>query len=78
MQRVIDGFPGFAHKDGLCLTSESVPDSYQNEHYFRPPYGFGRFWELPGTVDMDTEVISATPGHIEKKMEMAYCLPLWP
>jgi hypothetical protein len=67
-QKVIEGLPGFAQKDGLYLAAESAPDSYQNEHYYSDhPMVLGAFGMLPGTVEMDTAVMAATFDHIEKK-----------
>lgn len=66
-QKVIDGLPGFAQKDGLYLAAESAPDSYENEHYYSDhPMVLGAFGMLPGTVEMDTVIMSATFDHIEK------------
>ncbi len=66
-QKVIDGLPGFAQKDGLYLAAESAPDSYQNEHYYSDhPMVLGTFGMLPGTMKMDTAVMAATFDHIEK------------
>jgi hypothetical protein len=66
-QKVIDGLPGFAQKDGLYLAAESAPDSYENEHYYSDhPMVLGAFGMLPGTVEMDTLIMSATFDHIEK------------
>jgi hypothetical protein len=66
-QKVIDGLPGFAEKNGLYLAAESAPDSYENEHYYSDhPMVLGAFGMLPGTVEMDTLIMSATFDHIEK------------
>lgn len=66
-QKVIDGLPQFAQKDGLYLAAESAPDSYENEKYYSDhPMVLGAFGILPGTVKMDTTVMSATFDHIEK------------
>jgi hypothetical protein len=66
-QKVIDGLPGFAQKDGLYLAAESAPDSYENEHYYSDhPMVLGAFGMMPGTVEMDTAIMSATFDHIEK------------
>jgi hypothetical protein len=66
-QNVIDQLPGFAQKNGLYLAAESAPDSYQNEHYYSDhPMVLGAFGMLPGTVEMDTLIMSATFDHIEK------------
>ena len=66
-QKVIDGLPGFAQKGGLYLAAESAPDSYENEHYYSDhPMVLGAFGMMPGTVVMDTAIMSATFDHIEK------------
>ncbi len=66
-QKIIDGLPGFAQKDGLYLAAESAPDSYENEHYYSDhPMVLGAFGMMPGTVEMDTAMMSATFDHIEK------------
>ncbi len=66
-QKVIDGLPTFAQKNGLYLAAESAPDSYENEHYYSDhPMVLGAFGMLPGTVEMDTAVMAATFDHIEK------------
>ncbi len=66
-QKVIDGLPPFAQKNGLYLAAESVPDSYENEHYYSDhPMVLGAFGMMPGTVEMDSAVMAATIGHIEK------------
>ncbi len=66
-QNVIEGLPPFAQKNGLYLAAESAPDSYENEHYYSDhPMVLGAFGMMPGTVEMDTAVMAATFGHIEK------------
>jgi len=66
-QKVINGLPGFAQKEGLYLAAESAPDSYENEHYYSDhPMVLGAFGMMPGTVEMDTAIMSATFDHIEK------------
>jgi hypothetical protein len=66
-QKVIDGLPAFTQKNGLYLAAESAPDSYENEHYYSDhPMVLGAFGMLPGTVEMDTTIMSATFDHIEK------------
>ncbi|HSO87086.1 MAG TPA: hypothetical protein VLQ91_11070 [Draconibacterium sp.] len=66
-QKVIDGLPAFAQKNGLYLAAESAPDSYENEHYYSDhPMVLAAFGMLPGTVEMDTAIMSATFDHIEK------------
>ena len=65
-QKVIDGLPEFAQKDGLYLAAESAPDSYENERYYSDhPMVLGAFGIMPGTVKMDTTLMSATFDHIE-------------
>ena len=66
-QKVIDGLPPFAQKNGLYLAAEGASDSYENEHYYSDhPMVLGAFGMLPGTVEMDTAVMAATFNHIEK------------
>lgn len=66
-QKVIDGLPPFAQKNGLYLAAESAPDSYENEHYYSDhPMVLGAFGMLPGTVELDTTVMTATFNQIEK------------
>ena len=66
-QKVINGLPGFAEKNGLYLAAESAPDSYENEHYYSDhPMVLGAFGMMPGTVEMDTAIMSATFDHIDK------------
>lgn len=66
-QKVIDGLPPFAQKNGLYLAAESAPDSYENEHYYSDhPMILGAFGMLPGTVEIDTAVMAVTFNHIEK------------
>lgn len=66
-QKVINGLPSFAQKNGLYLAAESAPDSYENEHYYSDhPMVLGAFGMLPETVEMDTAVMAATFDYIEK------------
>jgi len=66
-QKVIDGLPGFAQKDGLYLAAESAPDSYENVHYYSDhPMVLGAFGIMPCTVEIDTAIMAATFDHIEK------------
>ncbi len=66
-QKVIEGLPTFAQKNELYLAAESAPDSYENERYYSDhPMVLGAFGILPGTVEMDTAIMSATFDHIEK------------
>ena len=66
-QKVIDGLPGFAQKDGLYLAAESAPESYENEDYFSDhPMVLGAFGILPKTVEMDTAIMANTFDYIEK------------
>lgn len=66
-QKVIDGLPGFAQKNGLYLAAESAPDSYENEDYFSDhPMVLGAFGILPKTVEMDTALMASTFDYIEK------------
>ncbi|HSH19373.1 MAG TPA: hypothetical protein VLA03_02915 [Draconibacterium sp.] len=75
-QKVIDGLPAFAQKDGLYLAAESAPDSYENEHYYSDhPMVLGAFGIMPGTVKLDTAIMAATFDHIEKiwNWERTWC-----
>ncbi len=66
-QKVIDGLPEFAQKDGLYLAAESAPDSYQNERYYSDhPMVLGAFGMLPSTLKMDTSVMAATFDRINE------------
>ena len=66
-QKVIDGLPQFAQKDGLYLAAESAPDSYKNERYYSDhPMVLGAFGMMPGVNEIDTAVMSATFDHIDK------------
>lgn len=66
-QKVIDGLPTFAQKDGLYLAAESAPDSYTNEEHFSDhPMVLGAFGILPKTVELDTAVMASTFDYIEK------------
>jgi hypothetical protein len=64
-QKVIDGLPPFAQKDGLYLAAESAPDSYTNERYFSDhPMVLGAFGLLPETVPAEKAVMLNTLNHI--------------
>ncbi|MFB6320294.1 hypothetical protein [Saccharicrinis sp. FJH54] len=66
-QKVIEGLPTFARKDGLYLAAESAPDSYTNEeHYSDHPMVLGAFGILPNTVGVDTSVMANTFDYIEE------------
>jgi hypothetical protein len=64
-QKVIDGLPPFAQKDGKYLAAESAPDSYENEHYYSDhPMVLGAFGLLPETVPADREIMGNTFEYI--------------
>lgn len=66
-EKVMNGLPEFAQKDGLYLAAESAPDSYTNEeHYSDHPMVLGAFGILPNTVGVDTTVMAATFDYIEE------------
>lgn len=65
-QKVIDGLPEFAQKNGLYLAAESAPDSYENARYYSDhPMVLGAFGMLPRTVKLDTTVMNATFDKID-------------
>jgi len=64
-QKVIDGLPPFAQKDGLYLAAESAPDSYENEHYYSDhPMVLGAFGLLPETVPSEKQIMENTFNYI--------------
>ncbi|SHJ00013.1 hypothetical protein SAMN05444280_10945 [Tangfeifania diversioriginum] len=64
-QKVIDGLPSFAQKDGLYLAAESAPDSYENEHYYSDhPMVLGAFGLLPETVPAERQIMENTFNYI--------------
>ncbi len=66
-QKVIDGLPPFAHKDGLYLAAESAPDSYENEHYYSDhPMVLGAFGLLPETVPAEKQIMENTFNYISE------------
>ena len=65
-QKVIDGLPEFAQKNGFYLAAESAPDSYENARYYSDhPMVLGAFGMLPRTVKLDTTVMNATFDKID-------------
>lgn len=66
-QKVIEGFPKFAEKDGLYLAAESAPDSYENPRYYSDhPMVLGAFGILPATIGLDTAIMANTLEYIAK------------
>ncbi len=66
-QKVIDGLPRYAQKDGKYLAAESAPDSYENEDYCSDhPMVLGAFGMLPGSAGLDTTIMAQTFEYIEK------------
>ena len=64
-QKVINGLPPFAQKDGKYLAAESAPDSYENEHYYSDhPMVLGAFGLLPETVPADKQIMENTFDYI--------------
>lgn len=64
-QKVVDGLPPFAQKDGKYLAAESAPDSYENEHYYSDhPMVLGAFGLLPETVPADKQIMKNTFDYI--------------
>ena len=63
----IDGLPTFAQKNGLYLSAESAPDSYENKDYYSDhPMVLGAFGIMPTTVGIDTAIMANTFDYIEK------------
>lgn len=66
-QNIIDHLSAPAQKNGLYLTAESAPDSYENEEYYSDhPIVLGAFGMLPGQPQLDTAVMAATFDRIAK------------
>jgi hypothetical protein len=66
-QKVIDGLPPFAKKDGKYLAAESAPDSYENEHYYSDhPMVLGAFGLLPETVPAEKQIMENTFDYISE------------
>ncbi len=66
-QKVIEGLPPFAQKDGLYLAAESAPDSYIDERYLSDhPMVLGAFGLLPETVPADRAIMLNTLDHISQ------------
>jgi hypothetical protein len=64
-QKVIEGLPPFAQKDGKYLAAESAPDSYENEHYYSDhPMVLGAFGLLPETVPAEKRIMENTFDYI--------------
>src|SRR5690606_27018670 len=66
-QKIIEGLPLFAQKDGLYLAAESAPDSYTNVNYYSDhPMVLGAFGLLPETVPVDKLVMGDTFNYISE------------
>lgn len=66
-QKVIDGLPPLAQKDGLYLAAESAPESYENEHYYSDDLMvWGAYGLLPKTIPADPEIMENTFNYIEE------------
>ena len=63
--KVIDGLPPLAHKDGLYLAAESAPDSYTNTRYMGDhPSVLGAYGMIPSTPLVDSVTMQRTFDYV--------------